>query len=214
MARSPPVSGEAVEVVIIIAAGAEVTKEGCLNGALNVSRSIGHHCFKTNEELTPTEQAMIALPDVKHVRLEEGKDRFVVLASDGVWKCMSNVEVVEFVNGRLGTEELSKIAEALLDHCLAPNSKDTRKGCDNMNCIIIQFHSISAPLLNESNSGSSTALSSKIVSKKRIIDDTNSITTSANTEDLIVEAKRSKVSHDELASNGDLVAANGNGEHS
>lgn len=53
----------------------------------------------------------IALPDVFECPITPDIE-FMVLACDGIWNCMSNQEVIDFVKSRLnkGTE-LSKICE-------------------------------------------------------------------------------------------------------
>jgi hypothetical protein len=48
---------------------------------------------------------------------------------------MTNQQVVEFVAQRMSRMSLSKIAEAILDHCIADDPKKTGgKGGDNMTC--------------------------------------------------------------------------------
>ena len=38
------------------------------------------------------------IPDVHHRVIDPKKDKFVVLASDGLWNAMRNKEVVHFIN--------------------------------------------------------------------------------------------------------------------
>ena len=56
----------------------------------------------------------------------------------GIWDCLTNAQVVEFVRrGIADRQELHKIAENLMDNCLAPSSDGGGYGCDNMTVIIV-----------------------------------------------------------------------------
>lgn len=81
----------------IINAGGKVTQDGRVNSGLNLSRAIGDHSYKQNLQLPPEEQMITPVPDVKHEILDPSKDRFIVLACDGVWNSLSSQEVVDFV---------------------------------------------------------------------------------------------------------------------
>lgn len=59
---------------------------------------------------------------------------------------MSNQQVVDFVRARLAgvgpvnADHVKRVAEELLDACLAVDPKETRGvGCDNMTCVIVTF---------------------------------------------------------------------------
>lgn len=96
----------------IIEAGGRVSTDGRVNGGLNLSRAIGDHGYKTNKDLPAAAQMISALPDIKTLTLTE-EDEFMVLACDGIWNFMTNVEVRDFVKERLdaGVTTLSKICE-------------------------------------------------------------------------------------------------------
>lgn len=123
-------------------AGGRVTKEGRVNGGLNLSRAIGDHAYKRNKDLDLRDQMITALPDVKTLDIDPVTDEFMVLACDGIWNNMTSQEVVDFVKRELdkGTRPLSLICEMLFDACLAPDTTGDGTGCDNMTCIIVQFH--------------------------------------------------------------------------
>ncbi|KAH6921818.1 hypothetical protein HPB50_005335 [Hyalomma asiaticum] len=163
-------------------AGGRVTKEGRVNGGLNLSRAIGDHAYKRNKDLElrdqmitalpdiksldidpATDEFMVlacdhaykrnkdlelrdqmitALPDIKSLDIDPATDEFMVLACDGIWNNMTSQEVVDFVKRELdkGTRPLSAICEMLFDACLAPDTTGDGTGCDNMTCIIVQFH--------------------------------------------------------------------------
>ena len=93
-------------------AGGRVSTDGRVNGGLNLSRAIGDHGYKTNEDLPAEEQMISALPDIKTLTLTE-EDEFMVLACDGIWNFMTNDEVRDFVKERLDAGEtvLSEICE-------------------------------------------------------------------------------------------------------
>lgn len=124
-------------------AGGRVTLDGRVNGGLNLSRAIGDHCYKMNTDLPDTEQMITALPDVRHLILND-KDEFMILACDGIWNVMSSQEAVDFVKEELksGTQSLSQICENLFDFCLAPNTEGDGTGCDNMTCIIVSLNHV------------------------------------------------------------------------
>jgi serine/threonine protein phosphatase PrpC len=129
----------------ILAAGGFLSEIGgvCrVNGNLNLSRAIGDLKYKQNQGLHPRDQIITAQPDVRHVRLEPGKDRFLLLACDGVWDVMTNQEAVDFVSARLDEgRTAAQSACDLIDACLAPDPKEARGvGCDNMTAIVVLLH--------------------------------------------------------------------------
>ncbi|VDP88973.1 unnamed protein product [Echinostoma caproni] len=85
----------------IQAAGGTVTRDGRVNGGLNLSRALGDHNYKQVQHLSLSEQMITPTPDVSQYDLIPGSDEFVVLACDGVWNSMTSQEVVDFVYDRL-----------------------------------------------------------------------------------------------------------------
>lgn len=65
---------------------------GRVNGNLNLSRSIGDLKYKANDGLPPADQMITAEPDVRSVLITDD-DRFIILACDGVWDCMTSQQV-------------------------------------------------------------------------------------------------------------------------
>ncbi|XP_077284941.1 putative protein phosphatase CG10417 isoform X2 [Arctopsyche grandis] len=132
-----------IELDRIIKAGGKVSKDGRVNGGLNLSRAIGDLGYKQNKSLGVKEQMITAFPDVKTLTINRETDKFIVLACDGIWNFMSSQNVVNFVSERLaeGREKLSQICEEMFDHCLAPNTLGDGTGCDNMTALIIVFKS-------------------------------------------------------------------------
>jgi serine/threonine protein phosphatase PrpC len=83
-----------------------------------LSRSLGDLEFKQNKKVSPADQMITAYPDVTVENLQDVS--FIVLACDGVWDCMTNQEVCDFVSERLKAKlSLTKIAEEIFDYCLA-----------------------------------------------------------------------------------------------
>lgn len=96
--------------------------EGRVKGNLNLSRSLGDLEYKQNKRLPPEEQMITANPDVVVEPLQDID--FIVLACDGVWDCMTNQEICDFINERLKKDpkiKLSKIIEEIMDKILAPD---------------------------------------------------------------------------------------------
>lgn len=101
------------EMERIVKAGGKVTADGRVNGGLNLSRALGDHAYKQNVELSPQEQMISALPDVRHITIKPETDEFMILACDGIWNFMSSQDVVQFIRTRLthNNDKLSKICE-------------------------------------------------------------------------------------------------------
>jgi protein phosphatase 1G len=121
--------------------------EGRVKGNLNLSRSLGDLEYKQNKKLSTAEQAITAYPEVTTENLTPDCD-FIVLACDGVWDCMTNQEVCDFITERLKSNmKLSTIIEEIFDTICAADIYtgkeifylETGVGCDNMTCVIIQF---------------------------------------------------------------------------
>ncbi|CAN8007083.1 unnamed protein product, partial [Ixodes pacificus] len=76
---------DATELSRICRAGGRVTRDGRVNGGLNLSRAIGDHAYKRNTELELRDQMITALPDIKTLELDPETDEFMILACDGIW---------------------------------------------------------------------------------------------------------------------------------
>lgn len=135
--HKPALTGEMARIT---KAGGFVTAQGRINGNLNLSRALGDLKYKQDSLRPRAEQIITAQPDVTSHSLERG-DEFMVLACDGVWDCMTNQQVVDFVRERIARgAELCEICERILDHCIADDPKSTGGiGGDNMTCIIVDL---------------------------------------------------------------------------
>ncbi|XP_010535496.1 PREDICTED: probable protein phosphatase 2C 9 isoform X2 [Tarenaya hassleriana] len=91
-----------------------------VNGQLAVSRAFGDKSLKTH---------LSSEPDIKEVTLDSSTD-ILVLASDGLWKVMSNQEAVDIArrlkDPQKGAKELT--AEAL-----------RRESKDDISCVVVRF---------------------------------------------------------------------------
>ncbi|VDM16412.1 unnamed protein product [Hydatigera taeniaeformis] len=129
--------------------------DGRVNGQLEVSRSFGDYQFKRH--------GVSCLPDVKKYELVPGRDRFLLIACDGLWKCFSFQEAIEktnqrisvnpllnkFVSGEGTLTELTDIRaaqRALNAICLelVQEAVLQRLSGDNVTCIILLFSQRSA----------------------------------------------------------------------
>lgn len=77
-----------------------------VNGSLAVSRAFGDLSYKKSLKVSPEEQAVTALPDIKRVQISGEKSKrkdysFLILACDGIWDVMSNEDATKFVRDRL-----------------------------------------------------------------------------------------------------------------
>lgn len=126
-------------------AGGKITKEGRVNGGLNLSRALGDHQYKTNADLLPEEQMISPLPDLVSHTITGG-DEFMLVACDGIWNCMSSQEAIDFVKEHLTQARQSKecsktwlsdISGKLMDSCMAADTLGDGCGCDNMTAVIV-----------------------------------------------------------------------------
>jgi len=59
------------------------------------------------------------------------------LGCDGIWECMTNQEIVEFIGKGLSRNAtISKVCEELMERIIAPDTS-SGLGCDNMTTIIV-----------------------------------------------------------------------------
>ncbi|PKU72445.1 probable protein phosphatase 2C 62 isoform X2 [Dendrobium catenatum] len=91
-----------------------------VDGQLAVARAFGDRSLKVH---------LSSVPDVKDVIIDD-KTEFLVLASDGLWKVMSNQEVVDAIRD---IEEPQVAAKHLTEEALKRKSKD------DISCIVVKF---------------------------------------------------------------------------
>ncbi|KAJ2739700.1 Protein phosphatase 2C 2, partial [Coemansia sp. BCRC 34301] len=120
-----------------ITSGGGFVEYGRVNGNLALSRAIGDFEFKNNRALPAEKQIVTAYPDViKHELTAD--DEFLVIACDGIWDCMTNQQVVQFVHAKIAAgRKLDKICEEMMDECMAGESEVGGVGCDNMTVVIV-----------------------------------------------------------------------------
>ncbi|KAN0064410.1 Protein phosphatase 2C 2 [Thecaphora frezii] len=118
----------------ILSAGGYVEMER-VNGNLALSRAIGDFEYKQCSFLGPEHQIVTADPEIITHDIN-GEEEFLVLACDGIWDCMNNQSVVDFVRrGVAEGKELKQICEEMMDFCLAPHTESV--GCDNMTVCVV-----------------------------------------------------------------------------
>jgi serine/threonine protein phosphatase PrpC len=113
--------------------------DGRVNGNLNLSRSLGDLEYKKNKKIPQEEQIITAYPEITNCSLSDVD--FIFLGCDGVYDCLTNQEVVDFISTRLKSNmKLAKILEEMMDQIIAPDIyTETGVGCDNMSAVIIIF---------------------------------------------------------------------------
>ena len=120
----------------ILKAGGFV-QEGRVNGSLALSRAIGDLEYKQGKGLAPQDQIVTAYPELMEQTLRDG-DEFLVIACDGIWDVLSSQQCVDYVRARIDADvPISKICEDLADECMAPDTKGSGIGCDNMSVVIV-----------------------------------------------------------------------------
>ncbi|KAI9311384.1 phosphatase 2C-like domain-containing protein [Dichotomocladium elegans] len=131
-----PVNEE--EALRITKAGGHV-EFGRVNGNLALSRALGDFEFKTNQHLKAEDQVVTANPDITEHKLGPN-DEFAVIACDGIWDCMTNQQVADYIRDKVAKKvSLATICENLMDECLAEHTDFGGVGCDNMTVIIVAF---------------------------------------------------------------------------
>jgi protein phosphatase 2C family protein 2/3 len=113
-----------------------------VDGNLALSRAIGDFQYKDKEKIHAKDQAVSCYPDVSVTKRKKG-DKYIVMACDGIWDCVTNEECCEKVNKKHSEihpkpAETSKIVESLFDEILAEET-EVGIGTDNMTCILIYF---------------------------------------------------------------------------
>mmetsp|Transcript_14389 Transcript_14389/g.25375 ORF Transcript_14389/g.25375 Transcript_14389/m.25375 type:complete len:312 (-) Transcript_14389:1759-2694(-) len=96
----------------IYAAGGFVL-EGRIDGQLAVGRGFGRSVFKSNDALEAEHQKFSVSPDITVLTRKE-TDKFLVLASDGLWDIVSSSAMVDVVRN-----ELAKESDGLTLHSFA-----------------------------------------------------------------------------------------------
>lgn len=102
----------------IVKAGAYI-KNGRINGRLAVSRALGDFPYKNVENLSLLEQPVSPDPEIFGIERDDTVDEFMILASDGIWNVVSEIEICRYIRSRMMlTHQLEEIASQVLDMCL------------------------------------------------------------------------------------------------
>ncbi|PUZ47869.1 hypothetical protein GQ55_7G200700 [Panicum hallii var. hallii] len=111
-----------------------------IDEGIAISRSLGDMTYKDIEGLSPLQQPMTALPEVRTEDITHDS-QFLIIACDGIWDCMTNRQAIDFVRIYLESNiSLAAICEAMLTHCLA-----TPRGRDNMTVMLVRFKTTLPP---------------------------------------------------------------------
>ena len=68
-----------------------------VDGNLALSRAIGDFQYKDQKNLEPKDQAVSAFPDIT-VNARSKDDKYIILACDGIWDCLTNEDACETIN--------------------------------------------------------------------------------------------------------------------
>jgi serine/threonine protein phosphatase PrpC len=102
-----------------------------LDGVIAVSRVIGDFTYKSDENRPPTDQKMLAVPDITTMIIQPGD--LIVVACDGLFETVESAEVARQISMRLRhSKDLAQIAHDVLKTCLKWDTKD------NMTLLIAQ----------------------------------------------------------------------------
>jgi protein phosphatase PTC2/3 len=123
-----------------------------ISGMLNVSRALGDLTYKNKTNLDAEDQQVTCVPGVKTEIIDEDTE-FLIVACDGVWDCMTNEEVIEYIHqykaeseGNFEDLKASEILSKLFDYNLPKDQcglerKNAKPGAgtDNMSAILLFF---------------------------------------------------------------------------
>lgn len=96
-----------------------------VDGDLAVSRALGDFQYKQRFDLHAKDQKVTYLPDITiHERTSE--DEALILACDGVWDVMTNVESTDIVRNAFqnGVSSMQEVAEHVIDVAFNKGSRD------------------------------------------------------------------------------------------
>ena len=118
-----------------------------VDGNLALSRAFGDYQYKNQAGISAEQQAVTANPDIT-TRDRNADDKFIMLACDGIWDCLSNEQCTKRVSELITKHKVStpgkkcsvtsKPVEEMFGEILAPNTEDGI-GTDNMTAILIFF---------------------------------------------------------------------------
>lgn len=107
-----------------------------VNGELAMSRALGDYQYKRNKMLEKDQQMVSCYPDIA-VHIRSDVDQLLVVACDGVWDVMSNVESINFLQDIVLSEDRDMsseaMAEALIDLSFGSGSTD------NISAIVVKL---------------------------------------------------------------------------
>jgi len=69
-----------------------------VDGNLALSRAFGDFQYKQNSKVTWKDQAVTSFPDVSVTARKSKGDKFIIMACDGIWDCVSNEQCCERFN--------------------------------------------------------------------------------------------------------------------
>jgi protein phosphatase 1G len=138
--HKPHIAGERKR---ILAAGG-VIENGRVNRDLNLTRAIGDMRYKKDKTLPAADQIISGFPEL-HKEARNPRDKYLVLACDGVWDVQTNQQVASYVLSSFRSRDASvplpqfaaEVCTRLLDLCLAPDT--SAMGTDNMTVVIVGF---------------------------------------------------------------------------
>jgi len=95
---------------------------GRVDSNLAVSRAFGDSNYKSEHSLGPTDQKVIALPDI--VRVRAAVTDKLLLICDGVVECMTNKQVAEIVHKSAHASDPAMVVSELVYHSMYQGSGD------------------------------------------------------------------------------------------
>ena len=107
-----------------------------VNGKMIVSRALGNYAMKVDKRTRKRKisQVLSPEPDVTVIERSHGNDDFIAIATDAVFKSLSNEELIDYLVKRIPYKRhLKELAGDVLDYCCHKNSKD------NLTLMLVHF---------------------------------------------------------------------------
>lgn len=83
-----------------IQAADHFVEDSRVDGNLALSRAFGDFQYKDRDEKSAQDQAVTCFPDITKRERSAG-DKFIILACDGIWDCLSNEQCIESLNKKI-----------------------------------------------------------------------------------------------------------------
>ena len=117
----------------ILEAGGRISSN-FINGRLSVTRSLGNFDMKQSKLLSQGSQIISAEPEITIIPRMRNSDDFIIIATNGINKILSNDDLVNFVRQRIPVKNsIGDVCNEVINYCLH------KKSIENLTLTIVHF---------------------------------------------------------------------------